>query len=378
MKIAVFHELPQGGARRAINEYARQLKKKHLVDLFLVDDNKSSNEDKFYSNVFFYKFIPKFWKGNNWRIRLYKDTIELINLYKFNRKIARDIDNKQYDLCLVSSSKFIEAPFIMRFLKTPFIFYCQDPNYRIIYDDILRIKVNLNIAKYLYETLNRFLRKFLDKQNVSHINLCIAPSKYIAKGFTKTYQKKSIVVYYGVDISFFRPSAKIKDIDIFYIGSKTLVDGYDTFRESVDLMAIKPMVKTILVDEEWISDDRKLRDLYQRSKIVVCTARKEGLGAVALEAMACGVPVVAVDEAGHKETVVDRKTGYLVERNPKKIAEKLDWLLLHTSELLKIGNNCREIMIKKWTWQSRTQELNNVIVKYLIKRSVGLKIDLNN
>lgn len=84
--------------------------------------------------------------------------------------------------------------------------------------------------------------------------------------------------------------------------------------------------------------------------------------------MACGVVVVAVNEAGHKETVLDGKTGYLVERNPQKIAKKLDWLLCHTSELTRIGNNCREIMVKNWAWKSRAQELNNVLLKYFNRK----------
>lgn len=368
MKIAFFHELPPGGARRAINGYALQLKKKHLVDLYLVDDGQKENENKFYSNVFFYKFVPKDWKGNNWKVRLYKDTIELINLYKLNRETAREIDNKKYDLILISASKYIEAPFILRFLKTPSLFYCQDPNYRIIYDDILGINKNLNIAKYLYESINRSIRKFLDQQNVKHIGLCVAPSKYIAKGFTKTYGKKSLVVYYGVDTYFFRPANKTKDIDIFYIGSHDLIDGFDTFRKTIGCMRIRPKVREILVDEEWISDDKKLVDLYQRSKIVVCTARKEGLGAVALEAMSCGVPVVAVNEAGYKETIIDGKTGYLLSRNAKKIAEKLEWLLSHKREALRLGRQARKTMVRGWTWGSRANELNNIFFKFLKSR----------
>lgn len=368
MRIAIFHELPPGGARRAINEYARQLKKNHLVDLFFVDDYKSTNENRLYSNVFFYKFIPKTWHGNDWRVRLYKDTIELIKLYKLNRRIARAIDNKKYDICVVSASKFIEAPFIMRFLKTPFIYYCHDPNYRIIYDPLLAISKDLSRIRYLYEKLNRFIRKILDRQNIKYANLCIVPSKFIGNLFSNTYNKEVKVIYYGVDYSFFKPKDVLKDIDIFYIGSHHPIDGYSLVKESVKQMKVKPKVRTIMTDKEWISDDRKLRNLYRRSKIVLCPAKSEGLGAIPLEAMACRVPVVATDEAGHRETIIDGLTGYLVARNPKFFAKKLDELLLNPKKAEKIGENGREVIVRNWSWESRSKELMNVLKNYLISK----------
>src|SRR3989344_8192921 len=163
MKIAVFHELPEGGARRAINEFCKQLKITNLVDLFLVDEEENLSEKKFYSNIFFHRFIPKKWVGHNWTIRFYKDTIELIKLYFLNKKIARQIDNEKYDIVLVSASRYIEAPFIMRFLQTPFVFFIHDPFYRIIYDSMLKISKKLDIIRYNYERFNRLLRKVLDK-----------------------------------------------------------------------------------------------------------------------------------------------------------------------------------------------------------------------
>lgn len=368
MRIAIFHELPHGGARRAINEYSRQLKKNHLVDLFFVDDNKSNYEDKFYSNIFFYKFVPKIWKGRNWKVRLYKDTIELINLYKLNRKIARGIDNKKYDIVMVSASKFIEAPFVMRFLKTPFVFYCHDPNYRIIYDPLLAIPKDLDPIRYLYEKLNRLIRKILDKQNIKYASLCVAPSKFIGNLFFKTYNKEVKIVYYGVDTSLFKPKNIVKDIDIFYIGSHHPIDGYSLVKDSIMSMKLKPNVRILMTEMEWISDDKKLLELYQKSKIVLCTAKKEGLGSVALEAMACGVPVVAVDEAGHKETIIDEMTGFLLPRDPIIFAKKLDWLLSYPKMLIKIGNKAREIMVKKWGWKSQSQELENIFKNYLLRK----------
>lgn len=370
MRIAFFHELPRGGARRAINEYARQLKKNHTVNLFIVDEKRESRENKFYSKVFFNKFLPKKWKGNNWKIRLYKDTVELIKLYLLNRKIANVIDENKYDIVLVSASKYIEAPFIMRFLSTPFVFYIHDPYYRIIYDSMLKISKNLDVFRYSYETINRIIRKILDKQNLVRAKLCLGPSKFIANLFSKTYRKKCEVIYYGVDTQVFKPVGIKKDIDVFYIGSGHPIDGYFLVEKLIERTKnLKLNIKCLMTDKEWISNDKDLVNLYQRSKILLATAYREGLGLVPLEAMACGVPVIATNEAGHKETVVDGITGYLLPRDSEVFAKKLDYIFSHPKNLLEMGINARKIMVKDWSWSSRGNQLLGILKKYLSQSS---------
>ncbi|WIX99340.1 glycosyltransferase [Amycolatopsis mongoliensis] len=68
--------------------------------------------------------------------------------------------------------------------------------------------------------------------------------------------------------------------------------------------------------------------LLRSADVVVCTPWYEPFGIVPLEAMACGVPVVATAVGGLTDTVVDGVTGLLVRpRQPKELVSRVRRLL---------------------------------------------------
>lgn len=57
-----------------------------------------------------------------------------------------------------------------------------------------------------------------------------------------------------------------------------------------------------------------LPDLYRSASVYLQASYEEGLGISVVEAMSCGIPVVATETAGTLETVVDGQTGWLVKQ----------------------------------------------------------------
>lgn len=77
---------------------------------------------------------------------------------------------------------------------------------------------------------------------------------------------------------------------------------------------------------------------YSASDAVVMPSRYESFGLAALEAMACGTPVVASDVGGLSYLVRDGETGFLVpEGNAERFAEKISLLLHDTALRNKMG-----------------------------------------
>jgi glycosyltransferase involved in cell wall biosynthesis len=77
----------------------------------------------------------------------------------------------------------------------------------------------------------------------------------------------------------------------------------------------------------------------------------ELLGFTAMEAMACGLPVIASNVGGMSEVVVDGLTGYLVPPGDvSAIRERLDTLLGNPDLAARLGAAARQRILDKFTW----------------------------
>ena len=107
--------------------------------------------------------------------------------------------------------------------------------------------------------------------------------------------------------------------------------------------------------------------LYSQAKLFICPSVYEPFGIINLEAMACGIPVVASAVGGIKEVVVNDKTGLLVPLTPvggndfepldpdqfaKDLAAAVNSLLDDPERLRKMGLRARERVEHFFSWTS--------------------------
>jgi D-inositol-3-phosphate glycosyltransferase len=75
-------------------------------------------------------------------------------------------------------------------------------------------------------------------------------------------------------------------------------------------------------------DQDKLPYYYSAAELLVMPSHYESFGMVALEAMACGTPVIASEVGGLAYLVRDGETGFTIpDQEPDTLCEKISWLL---------------------------------------------------
>ena len=83
---------------------------------------------------------------------------------------------------------------------------------------------------------------------------------------------------------------------------------------------IKPKNVKIL---SWV-DYKELLKLYSECKGFITTSRNEDFGMTPIEAMASGKPVIAPNEGGYKESIINNKTGILIKNiNSDKLIQAI-------------------------------------------------------
>jgi D-inositol-3-phosphate glycosyltransferase len=99
---------------------------------------------------------------------------------------------------------------------------------------------------------------------------------------------------------------------------------------------------------------------YSASEVCVMPSLYESFGMVALEAMACGTPVIASRVGGLTYTVRDGETGFLVpEKDPKALAEKLELLLTDECLRKRLGHRATQV-VRAYSWDVVTEAVEDV------------------
>ena len=221
----------------------------------------------------------------------------------------------------------------------PNIYYCHSP-LRELYDlkDFYRKRTGLH-KKAMQAFADIFFKPVFERQ-IGKVQKIVTNSENIGKKIKKYYKRDAIVVFPPTDTEKY----KCSDFGNYWLSVNRL---YHNKRVEMQLEAFREMPKERLVvvggyakgddaegyaekllmdkpkNVEFASEisEEKLVDLYANCRGFIATAIDEDFGMSVVEAMAAGKAVVAVDEGGFKETVVDGKTGFLVDADVDDIVE---------------------------------------------------------
>ncbi len=112
--------------------------------------------------------------------------------------------------------------------------------------------------------------------------------------------------------------------------------------------------------------------IFRSADAVVCAPWYEPFGIVPLEAMACGVPVVAAAVGGLRDTVVDHTTGlHVPPRDPEAIASALVMLLENPSLRAELGSAGQERARTRYSWDRVAAETEKAYQLAVAQASAG-------
>ncbi len=104
---------------------------------------------------------------------------------------------------------------------------------------------------------------------------------------------------------------------------------------------------------------------YSAAEMVVMPSHYESFGMVAIEAMACGTPVVASDVGGLSFSIEDGYNGYLVPgRDPQALADKIILLLRHRVLRDQLSEQT-QAWVTRYSWENIAEELLEVFEQTL-------------
>lgn len=141
------------------------------------------------------------------------------------------------------------------------------------------------------------------------------------------------------------------DVELVVVGGGAEADD----RTDPELQRLREIARRSGAEQRVVLRGRlaqsELPTLYRSADVVVCAPWYEPFGIVPLEAMACGVPVVASSVGGLIDSVVDGATGrHVPPRDVEAVASAVQTLLDDEPERLRLGANGRRRMLARYSW----------------------------
>ena len=305
-----------------------------------------------------------------------------------------------YDAAFVHHCRFRQSPGLLRFLKTPAIYFLAEPP-RSIYDPPLLRSVQrrstLRRALDAVDPLPLLYRRELreaDLRNTRAATAVLANSAFSRETILRIYHTSCAVCYLGVDMELFRPLQAPRRAQVLSVGMLNPCKGFDFVIRSLALVPAQQRPPLIIVanseqpgERAYLEDlalklgvdmtirlmvsDEELVGLYNQSLAMLYAPILEPFGLTPIEAMACGTPVIGVREGGVRETVVDGMTGALVEREPEAMAAALcDWLD-NPQRAIRLGEQAQEYARTTWTWERTVDILEKHLARVAGRRGAA-------
>lgn len=389
MRIAVFHDQPSGGARRALHLFCRYLVERHHLDVYTLgtaDRTFLHDEDVADSVV-----VLPYERRPPVRLGLWLNDIrrrrDLDDLVRVNARAATMIDGGGYDVVLVDACRFVFTPPIVPSLRTPSVLYVHDGPLELAPEAWRPVTTSYERLRGLWHRpfergYERRVRT-LQGASVRAATRVVTNSAHTRRRVEKGHGVIPVVCPPPVDTV--APSPVPPDGAVLSVGEIERRKGFDLVIDAVASIpaARRPPLRIVGnaanvtvrsglearasrsgvdLDLRVGVSDAELDAAYRDSSVFVYAAHEESLGLAPLEAMARARPVVAVGEGGVLETVTDGVTGFLTRRSVRELASRIDQLRTDVDLAREMGQAGHAGVATRWNPAVRGASLESQLV----------------
>jgi len=337
-----------GGTELVVSWLCDELVRRgHEVTLFATEDSKTSA-----------KLIP-IWPKALWQAKLKTPHAVFSLLYEKLISLQNNFDiiHDHCEFYTAPYSKFLKPPIVTTLhhplTEETIILYKKFPNINFVAvsKNQRRLGPGMNIVKTIYHGLP--IEKYDFDPETRSKGARFAQSNWAAKNYllwlSKIMPEKGIAK--AIDI------AKLSGENLIISGNIPPDQGdYFDFR-------IKPLIDGKKIQFVGTSNFSKKIELLKDAKAFLFPVKRpEPFGLVVIEAMACGVPVIAFKGGSMPELIEDGKTGFLVN-NVEEACQALKKINRISREY------CREYVAKNFNLKRMVNRYEKLYKKILTKKS---------
>ncbi|WP_207504412.1 glycosyltransferase family 4 protein [Telluribacter humicola] len=404
MRIAVWHNLPFGGGARALYYHLNGLLERgHHIEIWSPDPLING-----------FLVLPKFVKIHHVPLNrmhripikdrvksvLFEKDVNIREMEIHCQQCAHEINNGGFDVLFANSCFFYAAPFISRFVNIPRVLYLGEP-YRFFFEahpysfweapeilgqhTILTKKYWWEWLKDIWKTRAARVQLHEERINIESVDTLLVNSYFSSDSCARAYNRMGEVCYLGVDTSTFKPLPD-RQTGNYVIGLGSLlfhknaeiairaiaqieenrprlvwVSNYKNDNYYNYVLALAQSLHVDLQVREMISD-RELVRLLNNAICLVYASKLEPFGLAPLEANACMTPVVGLNQAGIRETILDGETGFLC-LTEEEIADKIMYFINNPTERDRMGQTAYENVKLNWTLEDATLRLEKALLR---------------
>lgn len=405
MKIAVWHNLPSGGAKRVLYYQVRGLKERgHQLSCWSLEtaDHSYLPLTDFVSE----RIVPLESNHRPKKLRerwtsSYNEAVHRMRSFDDAcRQCAREIEAGNFDLLFANGALDYNVPYILRHLRMKKVLYLQEPC-RYLYEArpllpwVTNSPDNLEISlfeprKMLASYPNLETLRVRAKQEWLNAHACdylLVNSYFSRESIVRCYGIDAKVCYLGVDTKLFRDLGIERERFIVGLGSFDPIKGIDLAVRAVSLLdeprpplvwiansgnqdyekTICELAHSLGVDLRihFALSDLELVAVLNKATLLLYTSRLEPFGLAPLEANACGLPVVGIAEGGIRETVQHGLNGFLVDPDAKSIAAAVSRLIDDPALARRMGDQAKTHVERQWNVEQSIDRLEALLLEVI-------------